>query len=508
MKDSGTLNVAGKSGRNILQKAFWVLFIACFSLAFVASIRGNWMRIVYILPVLALLFLFAAAYRLKGKYLLIAYVALFAATFVFQCWWAATQYYVPKTGDMEAIYTGVNELMQNAKLTLSNPYFLRYPHQNFTLVELYVFRRFIALFGITQGPGVYQAYGLLTVLGIDIAVGAFTLTVKLWKNTKAALISGMAALALFSPLRFAVTYAYTHMLAYPYLFCSILLLSMAVVRKTGKRWQKGLLLLGSAVLLALAALAAGSATVVLVAVGIFLFLKLPIKQALVSILIFLVGFGGTQFLFNQAWHHSKYIDMSTSYEEVLPYTHYIAMGLNRGDGSWEGTYNEDDYQQTVAIQGENEKKAYLEEKIAERTQEAGYADLIKHQWNKLQVPWGYLAHQGSILSVRGVAPFNVMNEGVLPACILMMLVNAVFLLRKKSVREGDVNLVFLCSLVLLGVLLFLQIWEASFFYLFPYLLFFIPPVLMGTFGVLEKVTPLLPRVGKNRRQPGDGKNVA
>ncbi len=466
--------------KTTLQKAFWALFFVLFLFAFIASFhRTPW----YLLPAVVVLLVGLGVVWLSNRAslptraLFIAFLVLLAATAGVQVYMALNGLsFMRHTGDWEAVYTAVNELMEHGHFTDSVPYVLRYPHQTFIIAELYLFRWVVTATGLSAFIAPHQAYGLLAAVGIDVAILFFIGALRLWFGTRRTLSIGILALLVLSPLRYAVFEGYTHQLCYPYLFAAVFFLSLAV-KRTG-RLSKILLFCLSGALFGAAALMAGSTTILLVAAVLFVIFAFHWRQALVYGLVLVVCFSLTQFGFRQLWQHSKYIDMSAAEVYEYPLSYYIATGLLE-----DGQFNPAFSAQTYEAPNKQARHALAMETIRARLAEMGPIGLFTHQWQKLHIPWSQFIHSSPSPTAS--------NVGVLPALLLLLLAGAV-----SQFLKPQVDGVFFSGLAMVGVLLFLQIWETFFTYSIPFLLFMIPVADEGARFLLQPLPPLFSRFAK------------
>ncbi|MFV0350965.1 MAG: hypothetical protein ACK5JF_01465 [Oscillospiraceae bacterium] len=229
-----------------------------------------------------LLLLFATRFsesKSSDKMVRFIFVFLFSLTIFGQIYVAFFQYRVPNSnttmfevGDLESIYAAVKEMAENGNLTVSNSYFLRYPHQTFLVFELYVFTHILLLLG-AKTVLLYPAFGLLAASGVCVAVLFFVAAVKIEKDQRTAWISGIVCL-LIPSLRFSADQAYSHVLAYPYLYIGIY--CMVKMRHADRMRGKALWGANCGACMGLASLMAGSSYIAIIAIFLFfLFTQTP-----------------------------------------------------------------------------------------------------------------------------------------------------------------------------------------------------------------------------------------
>lgn len=466
-----------------LMRVFWVLFILAFLPVLAAALTGGWENLAGFLPCLALLWVvwwLCSRERLPEKWLLAAFCLCFAIFVGVQLYTALTQYFVPRSsGDVEAIYTGVRELVENGRLTDSTLYFLRHEHQVFALAELYLFTHLTLLLGGSLAVP-HQAFGVLAAVGVDIAILCLVGAVRLWKDSRAALATGFCLLAM-TPLINGTTYAYTHVLGYPYIYGALFLFALATTRCRGRAFGAAVIA-GGGGLLGLGCLMSGSAWCLLAAFLIWLVLKCGWRELLARALPLLAGLLLVTAGFKLFWAHSGWIDHTNAEKERIPLTHWVMVGLNE-----EGNYSEEDLEATVAIAGARAKTDHTLNEIGRRLSQLGPGGFVAHLWGKVRATWSGLPFGGPVL---GGFPPGPLRHGLLPALAALLLAGAV-LAFKQPKADGR----FLLCLALFGVMLFLLVWETANRYIYPWLPLLVWPALEGAAGVWAAVASRLRRRG-------------
>lgn len=138
--------MAEKKLTGILLRCFWILFMVVLACIIASSFVVNtsvWIYTITAALFCGIIYWLCQWVKIDVRFLFVAFCICFIVFIVFQLRYATTQFLAPKRGDVEAVYTGVKELMAHGRLTESNTYFLTYPHQRFLLFELYCFNRLL-----------------------------------------------------------------------------------------------------------------------------------------------------------------------------------------------------------------------------------------------------------------------------------------------------------------------------------------------------------------------------
>ena len=468
----------------VIQRIFWALFIVCFAYTAVVCFLGgaNVLLTLAVLAVIVALVWLATNARIPEKPLWLVFGLGLAATLVVQVWWAVNHYIVPYGFDMNAIYGAVKEIAENGHMVESDWYFVGQPFQSFILVELFVFSRVLMLLGVPT-PLPYQAFGVLTAVGIDVAILLFVATVRLAKGNRTALAVGFVTL-LMSPLRYMVTHVYTHTLVYPYLFAALFFYTLASKQQGWKKWAVYLSI--GCVLLALAALMAGSAHIVMVALAIQAVLSQKWRKMLLTVGITLLAWLVVRTAFYAVWENSGYVDTSRRNEMLFPVQHWLVLGLSET-----GTYNEEDFFEMVAQPTYADKVEFLNEKLVRRITEKSAADWANLIQTKTYRSWSGGGYVGQTPAVG-----QFINKHMPPALYLLMLAAAVQQLRRPRAGLG-----FLSGLTLLGVFLFVLLYESTDRLAVPYIMLMGLLAVMGAQALLKAGKKGLAMLAKDTGRP-------
>lgn len=296
----------------------------------------------------------------------------------------------------------------------------------------------------------YVWYACFTAVGINVSIIMLMLGVRYAWSGRAALATGFLLL-LWSHLFYSAHYAYTHVLAVPYLYAGVLALVLAF---SAKRilWKKLLLVLAAEILMGLAGLMAGEANITLIAVLLFFLFLSGLKQWLVNSCVFLAGFAGVLLLFEILMLRSGYIDFTEYDLYRFPLSHWVLMGLSEN-----GIYHEDIYQLSVNTPGILAKQRVHEDLIRSQLESMGFFGFFRHLWNKICITWSTVPYVGSGWKMA----VGYRNAHTIFAAFLA--------LKEFRDKKRGATDIFVCALCIVGIFLFLLIWETNFAYYFIYL---------------------------------------
>ncbi len=244
-------------------------------------------------------------------------------------------------------------------------------------------------------------------------------------------------------------------------------------------------------------------TVVLVwiAWGIWLLLqkhrrpaKQAVLQALCVVLAFVLGLGMVQGVqeFAKQVVLGEYNQEELFYENEIPMTYFLMMGLYDEDGLF-GAYHGEDVDATRAIAGKREKTEYHLTVIRQRLADYGVAGFLKHLYQK----YVWITTDGTFFyggeghfhrdipkeetGLRGLlqnftyceTPFYQQFYGQYLHALWAFLLLGNIGLAVSSLRRRGMGMEFVMQLSLFGLFLFLMLFEARSRYLFLYLPFFV-----------------------------------
>lgn len=360
-------------------------------------------------------------------------------------------------------------------------YFAVYPNNQFWLACLILF--FKAVHKVCKLDSLRQ-YKWISMLMAGILTQAslwlIYQTARLHFSEKKAFLTGCFA-ALFLPVYLYAMFAYTDV---PGMFLvSLILYLYSNVRKNGERRAVYLVFLGCAVGFAFKV----KVTTFIIFIAIMieeLLSKKDWKKFLASAVLVLVSMISVIGLLNLMTSDLVVISEEVREENEFPVTHWVMMGLKK-----KGGYNDSDVEYTKKFSGYEEKKNANIKVIKKRLAHYGPVGLARHIFGrKLRYAWcdSCLAgdYYGAKYPFRKNFVWHLLSEDgryhwitllyTWPYYLLMLL--GLFFSGIAAVRNGGENGSFFSigRLSLLGIFVFLSIWECN----SRYLVCFIPVLIL------------------------------
>lgn len=401
-----------------------------------------------------------------------------------------------RSGWDPAIVNVCFEEMDDWAALIYDLYLTRYPN-NVLLTA--IFKVFYGLVNFAI-PDPWYSSILLNIFAVDIGIALISLTAKRIFGIKTYYFTFWLSLLLlsFNP---TLVVPYSDTMAIP--FTAGFLFCIAVLKTTKKRSVRyGFSFLAGALLftgyfIKPTVLIAGIAAVIWLVLSI----KKPEPKKVVSLLlsaVLIVSGMGVGVLFKKLAEPIAFHDIPNKemrYMVEFPMTHFIMMGLNDTRDGYYG-YFEDDYHLTFYVNGKNEKIEMNKKVIKERIEKFGVSGLAAHLakkavWVTTDGTFFYggegLFHAQMPKKIDGIGGFlqnftyvetdvyqkyfaNYMQAVWLLAAIAMALN---FFKRRKDCSEEQNTLRFIAELSIIGLILFLMLFEARSRYLFLYLPYFI-----------------------------------
>ena len=423
--------------------------------------------------------------KIKYKKLLIAAAA---AVLVFlqavTIHYLSVKYHV-ETWDMGVVYNAVKYYVDNGVFDATKyDYFLWFPN-NSPLYNIFVliFRGF-ALFGIEN-----------TQLALNI-VNGLILLITAFVTERAATVfagekftaNGMILCLLLCPFSLYTVITYTD--TFSMLFLALALyFYVCVLRQKGNEYVNLVLF---SLFTAIGASLKVSVLILAIAAVIDICIRHSrIRKTAVSLaLVIAIAFGGFATM-KHAHEHSLFLP-EYDYDYTIPHSHWVMMGLN-GLGS----YNDDDYQNITLAQPDkaSRQQANIEE-IIRRVEEKGPGGMAEHIANKISFIYSDGTFGACYKLDRAVVRPNGLHEYIIYlgsrfsylgyfslALFLAMLIVISFGVF-NAIRKKDTQAV-MPALSLIGVTLFLILWEARSRYILNFLPIF---VLLAVYGIKQIFT--------------------
>ena len=285
---------------------------------------------------------------------------------------------------------------------------------------------------------------------------------------------------LFTPLMTYVMYFYTDALGMPWLTGALYLyLKWRSRRAEGEKLLSGksaALLISCGAVLGIAYKIKGSAVILLPAILLDLLfqqkgakgLLSAIKAKLAPFAAILAVFAVISALIGSLACSVLKISKDELYKYSFPNIHWVMMSA---DGK--GGYNYDDFMYTRSFEGKDEKKRADLERLNEKIHEQGASGMLNHCMQKLTYTWKL----GTYMINYYMADSKLLtSKAFLVICTalhftLMLSMVSTYLSRLKSnddVLQGD----FILKVTLMGLTVFLMLWEARCRYLVSFFVLF------------------------------------
>lgn len=382
---------------------------------------------------------------------------------------------VETSWDTEAVYKGAVNLSTTKTLGNYQDYFHIFPHNLGATYILSSIFSGCAFFGYTD----YYFIGtIFNVISIDIGIFFIYLICKELKDIKAALMALWLSLICL-PLHFYTPIFYTDTLSFPFI-AALYYLYLATLRadKISIRLAYGFLF-G-------ALLAIGSEikfTVMILAIAVFIdsLIRKKALHTLPSMLTAMAIFFVITISFND-YRFDSLLNKEISDQKRVPYTHWIMMGLT-GNGS----YNGEDYQYTYSFPSQEDRIDANLARIKNRLNEFGVWGYIDFIYRKQHLNFGSgiyavnemiddnpirrnALHEFNLDGGKYFDIFKSIAQGyhifIFAIIILSTFVDA------ASKNPNSIK-IFAGRLAIMGIFIFLMLWEASSRYIINFIPVFI-----------------------------------
>lgn len=415
------------------------------------------------------------------KLLLAAFTAVLVFLQAVTIHYLSVKYHV-ETWDMGVVFNAADYYVTNGSFDMGKyDYFLWFPN-NSPLYNLFVllFSRFKVI-GITN---IQLALNVVNAAVLLLTAWIVELTTQLFAGKEYTGVGFMLCVAL-CPFSLYAVLAYTDTISMLFLALGLYFYSAFVKNKGNRTLNLALFSLT----VAFGASLKVSVLILAIAAIIDIVLKADnARDTLVSLaMVAVIAFGGFSG-FKYAHEHSPFLP-EYDYNYTIPHSHWVMMGLNGLGG-----YNDDDYQ-LITLQHpdkQSRQQANIEE-IIRRVEEKGFDGMVDHLKNKLSFIYSEGTFGACYKLDRAVVRPNGLHEYIiylgtrfeilgnfslgLFLSMLVMIVFAVF----SAVKNKNTSAV-MPSVSLIGVTMFLLLWEARARYILNFLPIF---VLMAVFGIKQ-----------------------
>lgn len=235
-----------------------------------------------------------------------------------------------------------------------------------------------------------------------------------------------------------------------------------------------------------------------------------------SVLLFVLG-SGSAVLMNRAVRPFVYSEVPTVQQQEdleVPMSHFFMMGLNEREGYY--GFFQKDVDNTLAVSGKQEKTAYHKEVIRQRLQNFGFSGFVRHCVNKAvwvttDGTFFYggegIFHDGVPKKTEGISgalqnftyaetDFYITYFGNYMQAVWLLTAIGMMLHicgRRKYRTRAQSGILFIAQMSVIGLILFLMLFEARSRYLFLYLPYFFLLAATGYQALFERIRALRER---------------
>lgn len=406
------------------------------------------------------------AFRLGFGLAFVLYTILF-------CWLAWLLAVVPIM-DLEVVLRTLPELLADGRFTLWNGYYIVCNNNLGLALLLGGWYKLAGLFGFAPGtelagvaPGI-----ALNVLAILSAVALVCLLARrLFKSNGAValaflLCTGFAPFVLYAPTFYSDT------LSLP--FALLVLLAWTHYRAETRPGRQFALLAGMAAAAFLGYAVKGSVVVVVAALVIQLFLEKNMRQAVKGAFVLVLCFA-LLVVGYQSWQRSGFLDWAEEDSLALPLTLWFCYGSHD-----EGNYSQADYEAAMSVPTLAQRKALLSERLWQNYRVYSPVQLGEFLTKKAAITWGnglydaqeFLStpqranwtHRFILEGQPGYMPLVYYCQAYLYMLLVFLLAGSVW----EAVKNAAPNSFTLARLCVLGLVLFLSLWETKARYAFNF----------------------------------------
>lgn len=423
---------------------------------------GNGSNIIYTIVLGATII---AAYKFSAylgrkcrekRFLFYAVIAIMAVLLlciqIFNC---IKNYYVPKKGDAEAVYTAIKEVVSYGMLTDSNMYFLRHPHQMFSMFFYSFINRIFVIMGVQSAVNLIPTT-IVNCLMVTRGGILLSLSAKILTDEGYGLFT-MFLFVLCNSYHGCVIYIYSHVLSV-FFMCGTVF-TFVCFQKAQNKIFKYILLLLSGIFFALSKNIEGVALIMFIAIFIYIIISsADIKSIFLHSAVLTLSFILTLTAISYIYDVFEILDYTNQENEQIPYTHWIMMGLSEN-----GVFVEEDYQATVNTPTREEKLEMHFNEIERRISERSPTEMIQHLLKKEKIVW-----IGSLYGCGTPLIDNNSYNFAYRVCLILPIVLCTILSFIKSIIKRKIVVTFNAfnQIYITGVFLFYIIWEVFYTYLF------------------------------------------
>lgn len=396
--------------------------------------------------------------------------------------------------DTEAVFRGAITLKEYGNLGGHTEYFHIFPHNLGAASALQLVFTICSALGFQDYHWVATVYN---VISINLGIIFVYLICRELKSTKAAFLSLWLSSCCI-PLLFYTPIFYSDTLSLPFVMMSYYFYLQVLKSETIKQQ----ITRSSFFALVCAAGTLIKFTVIIVAVAVLIDLVIrgKLKKYWLAIIIAATLFYTCLSGFNY-YRYNHLLDKNLSEQKQVPYTHWVMMGL-----SGNGAYNGSDYEYTYTFPTREARTQANLERIGERLNEYGVWGYLEFLHRKQQLNFGSgiygvnemiddnplrpnSLHQVAIEGGKYYETFKHLAHGFHVFLFLMIILSSVYDAAAKT--RGAINK-FVVRLSIIGIFIFLALWEANSRYILNFIPMFIAcaalgfPELYRVAGVIKK----------------------
>lgn len=404
-------------------------------------------------------------------------------------------------------------------------YFSQYPNNiGILLVEKYILIIAKLFNEITESYAFFVMI-IFNIIMVDIA-GIFTfLTCKKVLGIKKAYFSLIFILPLIALSPYIIIpYTDTITMVFPII---MLYVYIEIKENASNSTKRNLLIFIESMLLVIGTLIKPTVIILMIAIVIIEILNLKkhttsanIKNGIIVVILIILGcslpYGGYSYL------KDKTVGSLITEEEYnknsIPFTHFLMMGMQEQKEESEvkgknnifyGTYSSDDKNATKSVIGHKEKKKFNMQVVKQRLNNFGFLGYLKFLYNKAnwilsdgtffygcEGKWIYKYYNESDIAKHAQQFINIDSDkyqnitaNIMQTAWILVIVGLIFSKNKKD----DNNYINISKFAIIGIVLFIMLFEGRSRYLINYIPIFI---LVGTYGLdnLNKIIDLYKKI--------------
>lgn len=457
---------------NVLRKIILCMFILFFSWILILNVyKGitiyHFSILIFVLLIMLFMFIISKEIKLSMKIEIPIFVILFILLLII-----GLNTKVELTWDYGKLHLLAYDFCKG--IPHDKPYLIRYQNN----IPLFLIISAITKIAMSLRPNitVYGIQTITTIINVIIiiisAMIIYYFTKKKFNSTQSFAL--LIIIILFAPFYLYASIFYTDVISY--LFMLVPLVIYFSINKENTKRKNILYLLCISIVCAIGFKIKATNIFILIAIMIILFFNKNIKYCLCIFSSTLIAI----LLINIFIGKVYYISEEEKDRYQFPYTHWIMMTLNEQST---GGFVDDDVKYTRSFNTLSERKNANIKEIKRRINDYGTVKLLKKLFlDKVEATWAQPDLRTSDYLVRQPLNRNIIQEivtlngkyykiylnilhGIYVFILVGVLLSGILNMKKNN------NYVNLCQLCLLGIFIFLTIWECNARYLINFLPF-------------------------------------